>query len=72
MGSKAQSAVCCLDEFCFLQFSIAQVLVWLRKQFINNFVFPAWASAPGYNNNNNSNNRNVYHYKLLGILRFSI
>ena len=30
----------CFPEFCFLQFCVAQVLVGLRKQFINNIVFP--------------------------------
>ena len=37
----------------YFQFSVAQVLVGLRKQFINNFVFPTWACATGFNNNNN-------------------
>ena len=27
----------------------------LRKQFMNNFVFPTWACAAGFNNNNNNN-----------------
>ena len=40
-------------ELSFLQFSVAQELVGLRKQFINNFVFPTWACAAGFNNNNN-------------------
>ena len=40
MGSREQSTVGCLPELCFLQFSVAQVLVGLRKQFINNFFFP--------------------------------
>ena len=39
-------------EFVF-QFSMAQVLVGYRKIFINNFVFPTWACATGFNNNNN-------------------
>ena len=30
----------------------------LRKQFINNYVFPSWACAAGFNNNNNNNNNN--------------
>ena len=34
---------------------MAQVLVRLRKQFKNNFVFPTCACAPGFNNNNNNN-----------------
>ena len=45
MDLRVQSTVGCFPELCFLQFSVAQVLVVLRKQFINNFVFPTWASA---------------------------
>ena len=44
-----------LPVFVF-QFSVVQVLVGLRKQFINNFVFPTWACAAGFNNNNNNIN----------------
>ena len=40
MGSRVQSTVRCFPELCFLQFSLAQMLVRLRKQYINNFVFP--------------------------------
>ena len=39
----------------FLSFSAAQVLVGLRKQFMNNFVFPTLACAAGFNNNDNNN-----------------
>ena len=39
---------------CVLQFYVAQVHVGLRKQFINNFVFPTFACAAGFNNNNNN------------------
>ena len=39
MGLREQSTVGCFHEFV-LQFSVAQVLVGLRMQFINNFVFP--------------------------------
>ena len=39
-GSRLQSTVDCFPELCFLQFSVAQVLVGLRKQFIINFIFP--------------------------------
>ena len=42
MGSRLQSTVDCLTELCFLQFSVAQVFVLLRKPFINNSVFPTW------------------------------
>ena len=55
MGLRGQSIVGCFPEFVF-QFSVAQVLVGLRKQLINNFVFPTWACAAGFNNNNNNNN----------------
>ena len=58
MGSRVQSTVGCFPELCFLEFSVAQVLVGLRKQFINNFVFPTWACAAGFNNNNDYNNNN--------------
>ena len=40
MGSRVQSTIGCFPELCFLQFSVAQVLVGLRKQFIINFIFP--------------------------------
>ena len=42
----------CFPEFVF-QFSMAQVLVALRKQFKNNFVFPTLVFAARFNNNNN-------------------
>ena len=40
----------------FFSFSVAQVLVELRKKFMNNFVFPTWACTDDFNNNNNNNN----------------
>ena len=55
---RVQSIVSCFPELCFLQLSVAQVVVGLRKQFINNFIFPTWARAAGFNNNNNNNNNN--------------
>ena len=54
MGSRVQLTVGCFPELCFLQFFVAQVLMGLRKQFLNNFVFPTWAYAAGFNNNNNT------------------
>ena len=36
-------------------FSMVQVLMGLRKQFINNFVFPTLECAAGFNKNNNNN-----------------
>ena len=53
MGSRVQSTVGCFPELCFLQFFVVQVLVGLRKKFINNFVLPTCAGAAGFNNNNN-------------------
>ena len=57
MGSRVQSTVGCYHELCFLQFSMAQVLVGLRNQFMDNFVFHTWACAAGFYNNNNNNNK---------------
>ena len=53
MVSWVQSTVGYFHDLSFLQFSVTQVLVGLRKQFINNFVFHTWACAAGLNNNNN-------------------
>ena len=39
MGSRVQSTVGCFLPSCFLQISVAQVLVGLQNLFINNFVF---------------------------------
>ena len=62
---------------CVFQFSLAQVLVGLRKQFINNFVFPTSACAAGFNNNNNNNNNNdllliTRHLYVLGAGQYNI
>ena len=54
MGLREQSIRGCVPEFVF-KFSVTQVLVGLRKQFINNFVFATLACAAGFNNNNNNN-----------------
>ena len=51
MCLREQSIVGCFPEFVF-QFFLAQVLVGLCKQFINNFVFPTYSCAAGFNNNN--------------------
>ena len=56
MGLRKQSIVGCFPEFVF-QFSVAQVLVGLCKQFINNFVFLTLACAARYNNIDNNNNK---------------
>ena len=52
-----------LREFVF-QFSMAQVLVGLRKQFMN--FSPTWACAAGFNNNNNNNIKNP----LINVIRW--
>ena len=65
MGSRVPSAVGCFPELCFHLFSVAQVLVGLRTQFINNFVLPAWACAAGFNNNNNNNTCPPIVHKLM-------
>ena len=44
MGSRVQSTVRCFPLY-FVQFSVAQVLV-------NNFVYPTWTCAAGFNNYN--------------------
>ena len=49
----------------FFNFSVAQVFVGLRRQ-INNFVFPTWACAAGFNNNNNSSKINSGFMSSLG------
>ena len=55
MGLRVQSIVGCFPQFVF-PFYMVQVLVGLRKQFINNFVSLTWACAAGFHNNNNNNN----------------
>ena len=66
MGARMQLTVGCFPELSFRQFSVAQVLVVLRRQLINNFVFSTWACAAGFNNNNNycydnnNNNNNIF------------
>ena len=54
MGLRVQSTVGCISELCIFQFSVAQVLLGLRKPFLTNFVFPTWTSAGGFKTNNNS------------------
>ena len=52
MGSGVQLPAGCLPDLCFPQFSVAQVLVGLRKQLTNNFVFLTYACAVSFNDNN--------------------
>ena len=42
MGLRVQSTVGRFPELCFLQFSVAQVLVGLRKQIYKQFFFLLW------------------------------
>ena len=58
MGLREQSIVDCFPEFVF-HISVTQMLVRLRNQFINNFIFPTWACAAGFNTNNNVQYRQV-------------
>ena len=48
-----------LPWVCFSVF-VVQVLVGLHKQFMNNFIFPIWACAAGFNNNNNNDGHWAY------------
>ena len=67
MGPRVQPTVGCFPELCFFRFSVAQVLV---TQLINNFVFPTWACAAGFENNNNNNfaaDRTIYFVSLTNI-----
>ena len=52
MSLRDKSIVGCFPDFVF-QFTVVKVLAGLRKQFVNNFVFPAFACAAGFNDNNN-------------------
>ena len=54
IGSRVQWTVGCFPEFYFLQFSVVLLLVGFQKHFINNFTFPTWGCAAGFNNNNNN------------------
>ena len=66
MGWRVQSTVGCFPELCCLQFFVAQVLVGLRKQLLNNFIFPTWACAAGFNNNINL----LFHIGLQAIANY--
>ena len=55
MGYRMQSNIGCYPELCFLQFSVAQTLVGLRKH-LKTIFFPTVACPAGFNNNNNNNN----------------
>ena len=69
MGSRVQSIIGCFPDLCFLQFFVALVLVGLRKQFINNFVFRTWSCADGFNNNNNNVWLRADWYLLVNCIR---
>ena len=66
MGWRVQSTGGCFPELCCLQFFVAQVLVGLRKQLLNNFVFPTWACAADFNNNINL----LFHIGLQAIANY--
>ena len=57
-------------NFVFPFSVVSQVLVGLRKHFINNYVFPAWAGATGFNNNNNNIVLGVQQYDIF-LLEFN-
>ena len=57
MGLLEQSTLGCFPELCFPKFSVAQVLVGLRKQLMNNDVLPTRACAAGFDNNNSILNK---------------
>ena len=40
-----------LPSVVFFHLFVAQVYVGLRKQFMNNFLFPTWGCAADFNNN---------------------
>ena len=77
MGSRVQSTVGYFPELCFFQFTVAHVLMGLRKQFISNIVFPLVSvllvsimiiiivsfliGKIGYNNNNVSVHLALWH-----------
>ena len=68
MGLRKQAIVGCFPEFIFL-FSVVQVPVGLRKQFIKTIGFPTLPCAAGFNNNNNNNNTLYYdHYIIIMII----
>ena len=60
MVLRVQSTVCCFHMLCFYQFSVALVLVGLRKIFFSNFAFPTWVCAAGFNNHNNNKNSVIW------------
>ena len=44
----------------------------LEKHFLNNFVFPVWACAAGFNNNNNINNVVVHNNKFPNLKMYCL
>ena len=57
MSLRNQSKVGCFSELCFLQYSVAQMLVGLQNQFENHFCFYTWDCSTCINNNNDDNSR---------------
>ena len=75
ISSRVQSTVGCFPELCFLQFSVAQVLVGQRKQFIGKNVFPTSDYADCLNNNNSTLNimvcLNIAHTTILALFHLT-
>ena len=63
MGSMVESTVGCFRDFCFIKFSVAQVLI-NNNENKNNYVFPTWTCALGFNNNNNKENNFKFYFTL--------
>ena len=61
-GFKGAVNRCCFPEFV-CQFSVTQVLVGLRNQFINKSIFSTLACVAGFNNNKKNNNNNYSAYQ---------
>ena len=66
MGLREKLIVSYFPEFDF-SFSVAQVLVGLRKQLVNNLFFPDYACAAGFNNNDNNQLIKTFYFANEGI-----
>ena len=61
MGLYVQSTVGCFSDLYFFLVFVSQVLVGLRKQFMNNFVFTTWPCGAVFNNDDNINDKPNIH-----------
>ena len=60
MGLRMESTVGCFPELCLLQFSVAHSCACgVAKAIYEQFCFPTWTLAAGFNNTNNNNIRAV-------------